>query len=84
MRKKHALMSAVFMRPDGTLRAIVLGCMDLSSAKGQVTRMINRGSSSMGFGAVTAMVVSNKKILSQKRNGRWSNMPAAEIGGFLN
>lgn len=81
--RKTALMKAVFMRPDGTLRSIMLGCMDLPSAKGQVTRMINRGASQMGFGAISARVGSERKILSQKRDGKWSNLPAASVGGFV-
>ena len=82
MRKtKHAMLSAVFMRPDGTLRTIRLGWMDLPSAKGQVTKMINRGASQMGFGAVSH--VPSNKILSQKRGGKWCNMPAADLQGFV-
>ena len=84
MRKnKHAFMSALFMRPDGTLRRIHLGFMDLPSAKGQVTKMINRGASTQGFGAVVVNYRGDDyRIIAQKRNSKWCNLPLAINEGY--
>lgn len=67
--------------PD-KLRKIKLSPMTLSCAKGQATRLINRGASHAGKGGVGLVLGGVTVILSAKANGKWHDTNYAKRNGW--